>query len=35
MSRIFRLHRTGGPQVLQIDDLDIEAPDTVEVRIKV
>jgi hypothetical protein len=26
MSRIVRFHRTGGPEVLQIDELDIGQP---------
>jgi NADPH2:quinone reductase len=35
MSRIVRFHRTGGPEVLQIDELDIGAPGPGEIRVKV
>jgi NADPH:quinone reductase-like Zn-dependent oxidoreductase len=35
MSRIVRFHRTGGPEVLQIDELDIGLPKAGEVRIRV
>jgi NADPH:quinone reductase-like Zn-dependent oxidoreductase len=35
MSRIVRFHRTGGPEVLQIDELDIGQPKAGEVRIRV
>ncbi len=35
MSRIVRFHRTGGPEVLQIDELDIGPPKAGEVRIRV
>jgi hypothetical protein len=35
MSRIVRFHRTGGPEVLQFDDLDIGSPKALEVRIRV
>jgi NADPH2:quinone reductase len=35
MSRIVRFHRTGGPEVLQIDDLPVAAPKAGEVRIRV
>ena len=33
MPRIIRLHQTGGPEVLQIDELDLPAPKAGEVRI--
>jgi NADPH:quinone reductase len=35
MSRIVRFHRTGGPEVLQIEDLPVEAPKAGEIRIRV
>ena len=35
MSRIVRFHRTGGPEVLQFDELDIGSPKEGEVRIRV
>jgi len=35
MSRIIRFHRTGGPEVLQIDDLDIGQPKAGEIKIRV
>jgi NADPH2:quinone reductase len=35
MSRIVRFHRTGGPEVLQIDELDIGAPKSGEIRLRV
>jgi len=35
MSRIVRFHRIGGPEVLQIDDIDVREPRAGEVRIKV
>ena len=35
MSRIVRFHRTGGPEVLQLDELDIGQPKAGEVRIRV
>jgi NADPH:quinone reductase len=35
MSRIVRFHRTGGPEVLQIDELDIGAPQAGEIRLRV
>ena len=35
MSRIVRFHRTGGPEVLQIDDLPVAAPKAGEIRIRV
>src|SRR5262245_4448919 len=35
MSRIVRFHRLGGPEVLQIDTLDLPAPASGEVRITV
>jgi len=35
MSRIVRFHRTGGPQVLQIDELDIGRPKAGEIRMRV
>lgn len=35
MSRIVRFHRTGGPEVLQIDEIDLGAPGPGEVKIKV
>ncbi len=35
MSRIVRFHRTGGPEVLQIDELDVGRPKAGEIRIRV
>ncbi len=35
MSRIVRFHRTGGPEVLQLDELDLGQPKAGEVRIRV
>lgn len=35
MSRIVRFHRTGGPEVLQFDELDIGPPKAGEIRIRV
>lgn len=35
MTRIVRIHRLGGPEVLEIEDLDIGAPGAGELRIKV
>ena len=35
MSRIVRFHKTGGPQVLEIEDIDIGAPGPGEVKIRV
>ena len=35
MSRIVRIHRTGSPEVLQFDELDIGSPKEGEVRIRV
>jgi NADPH:quinone reductase-like Zn-dependent oxidoreductase len=35
MSKIVRFHRTGGPEVLQIDELDIGEPKAGEVRMRV
>lgn len=35
MTRIVRFHRIGGPEVLQLDDLDIGQPKAQEVRIRV
>ncbi len=35
MSRIVRFHRTGGPEVLQLDELDIGAPKAGEIRLRV
>ena len=35
MSKVIRFHRMGGPEVLQIDDVDVRAPASGEVRIKV
>ncbi|MFS0828076.1 zinc-dependent alcohol dehydrogenase family protein [Pseudomonas phoenicis] len=35
MSKVVRFHRMGGPEVLQIDDVDVRAPAAGEVRIKV
>lgn len=35
MARIVRFHKTGGPEVLQIDNIDVPPPATDEVRIKV
>lgn len=35
MARVVRFHRTGGPEVLQIDQVDVPAPGQSEVRISV
>lgn len=35
MSKVIRFHRMGGPDVLQIDEVDVRAPGAGEVRIKV
>jgi NADPH:quinone reductase len=35
MSRVVRFHRIGGPEVLQVDELDLGAPAPGEVRIRV
>ncbi|NWA28551.1 zinc-dependent alcohol dehydrogenase family protein [Pseudomonas gingeri] len=35
MSKVVRFHRMGGPEVLQIDEVDVRAPGMGEVRIKV
>ncbi|QNB13521.1 zinc-dependent alcohol dehydrogenase family protein [Paraburkholderia tropica] len=35
MSRIVRFHRIGGPEVLQIDDIDVPAPKAGDVQIRV
>lgn len=35
MSKVVRFHRIGGPEVLQIDDVDVRSPKAGEVRIKV
>ena len=35
MPRVVRFHRTGGPEVLQIDTIDVPAPGSGEVRINV
>jgi NADPH:quinone reductase-like Zn-dependent oxidoreductase len=35
MARVIRVHRLGGPEVLEIEDIDIGAPGPGEVRIKV
>ena len=35
MARVVRFHRIGGPEVLQIDNLDVPAPQAGEVRINV
>ena len=35
MSRVVRFHRTGGPEVLQIDEMDIGSPQAGEVKIRV
>ena len=35
MSKVVRFHRVGGPEVLQIDEVDVREPDAGEVRIKV
>ena len=35
MSRVIRFHRTGGPEVLQIDEVDVPAPAANEVQISV
>jgi NADPH:quinone reductase len=35
MARVVRFHRTGGPEVLQIDELDVGAPGAGEIRLRV
>jgi NADPH:quinone reductase-like Zn-dependent oxidoreductase len=35
MARVVRFHRIGGPEVLQIDNIDVPAPGSGEVRINV
>ena len=35
MSKIIRFHQTGGPDVLQIDNVDVAAPKAKEVQIRV
>jgi NADPH:quinone reductase-like Zn-dependent oxidoreductase len=35
MARVVRFHRTGGPEVLQIDELDVGAPGPGEVKLRV
>lgn len=35
MSRVIRFHRIGGPDVLQIDDVDVPAPGAGEIRLRV
>jgi NADPH:quinone reductase-like Zn-dependent oxidoreductase len=35
MSKVVRFHRIGGPEVLQIDDIDVREPKAGEVRIRV
>ncbi|WP_431823393.1 zinc-dependent alcohol dehydrogenase family protein [Burkholderia sp. F1] len=35
MSRVIRFHRTGGPDVLQIDDVEVRAPGAGEVQLRV
>lgn len=35
MARIVRIHKTGGPEVLQIENIDVPPPGAGEVRIKV
>lgn len=35
MSRVIRFHRIGGPDVLQIDDVDVPAPGAGELRLRV
>ncbi|MBN3763573.1 zinc-dependent alcohol dehydrogenase family protein [Burkholderia sp. Ac-20365] len=35
MSRVVRFHRVGGPEVLQIEDIDVPAPKAGEVQIRV
>ena len=35
MSRIIRFHKIGGPEVLQIDNVEVSPPAAGEVRIKV
>jgi len=35
MTRVVRFHRTGGPEVLQFDDLDIGDPGPGEVRVRI
>ena len=35
MARVIRFHKTGGPEVLQIDEVDIGAPGPGELRLRV
>jgi NADPH:quinone reductase-like Zn-dependent oxidoreductase len=35
MARVVRFHKTGGPEVLQIDDIDVGAPGAGELRLRV
>ncbi|MDB5685793.1 MAG: hypothetical protein JWR77_382, partial [Rhizorhabdus sp.] len=35
MAHVVRLHRTGGPEVLRVDRIDVRAPGEHEVRIRV
>ena len=35
MARVIRFHKTGGPEVLQIDEVDISAPGPGELRLRV
>ncbi|QCP54312.1 zinc-binding dehydrogenase [Trinickia violacea] len=35
MSKVVRFHRVGGPEVLQFDDIDVPAPQSNEIQIKV
>ena len=35
MARVVRFHKTGGPDVLQIDEVDVGAPRRGELRLRV
>lgn len=35
MSKVARFHQTGGPEVLQLDDMEISAPQADEVLLKI
>ena len=35
MARVIRFHKTGGPDVLQIDEVDVGAPRRGELRLRV
>jgi NADPH2:quinone reductase len=35
MARVIRFHKTGGPEVLQIDEVDVGAPGRGELRLRV